>query len=191
MSDTIDEQDATDLTALTADIVSASIDNNYVKAGELAGLIRDTHAALSSLGASAAELAPEKPQGAVTVRKSLASRDVIVSMIDGKPYKTLRRHLATNGYTPESYRAAFGLPRDYPMVAPAYAVMRGDLAHSIGLGCKAKAEAAPQPAAAAPAQPKPPPAPKRRRKLGLGGNAGPTKARARGKAQPADGAPQA
>ena len=74
--------------------------------------------------------------GAVTARKSLASKDHIISMIDGKPYKTLRRHLSTNGMTPESYRARFGLRSDYPMVAEGYSQTRRDLAKKIGLGRK-------------------------------------------------------
>jgi predicted transcriptional regulator len=73
---------------------------------------------------------------AVSVRKSLASRDRIISLIDGKPYKTLKRHLANNGLTPAQYRERYGLKSDYPMVAPAYAEQRRDLAKAIGLGRK-------------------------------------------------------
>jgi len=73
---------------------------------------------------------------AVTVRKSLASPDHIISLIDGKPYKTLRRHLTRHGMTPESYRAEFDLKPDYPMVAPAYSAKRSVLAKENGLGQK-------------------------------------------------------
>ncbi|RYE95881.1 MAG: transcriptional regulator, partial [Oxalobacteraceae bacterium] len=89
---------------------------------------------------------------AVTARKSLASPDHIISMIDGKPYKTLRRHLATNGMTPVEYRERYGLKADYPMVAPTYSEARRTMAKSIGLGRKpgqtnaAKADAKPTPA---------------------------------------------
>jgi predicted transcriptional regulator len=115
-------------------------------------------------GASEAEAAEYTP--AVSVRKSLASKDHIISMIDGKPYRTLRRHLATNGLTPDEYRARYGLKRDYPMVAETYSESRRAMAKKIGLGRKpgqktetlaedAPAEAAPTldaPAEAAPAE---------------------------------------
>jgi len=84
----------------------------------------------------------------VTARKSLASPDHIISMIDGKPYKTLRRHLATNGMTPVEYRERYGLKADYPIVAPTYSEARRTIAKGIGLGRKpgqtneAEAEAA-------------------------------------------------
>jgi predicted transcriptional regulator len=73
---------------------------------------------------------------AVTVRKSLSSRNHIISMIDGKPYKTLRRHLSTHGLTPEEYRERYGLKADYPMVAPAYSDARREMAKKLGLGRK-------------------------------------------------------
>ena len=80
----------------------------------------------------------------------------MTSFIDGRSYKSLKRHLSTNGLTPDEYRERFGLPKDYPMVAPAYSAQRSELAKSIGLGRKAAAttpapEAEPAPAAAAPA----------------------------------------
>ena len=83
---------------------------------------------------------------AVSARKSLASKDHIISMIDGKPYKTLRRHLATNGLTPAEYRERYGLKADYPMVAANYSESRREMAKKIGLGRKPgqkKADAAP------------------------------------------------
>jgi predicted transcriptional regulator len=97
---------------------------------------------------------PEEPQGepaptyepAVTVRKSLSSPDHIISLIDGKPYKTLRRHLSGHGLTPEQYRERYNLKPDYPMVAPSYAEARRAMAKKIGLGSKgrqAKASAEP------------------------------------------------
>jgi predicted transcriptional regulator len=72
----------------------------------------------------------------VTARKSLASKEHIISMIDGKPYKTLRRHLATNGMTPAEYRERYNLKADYPMVAEAYSESRRAMAKKIGLGRK-------------------------------------------------------
>ena len=97
---------------------------------------------------AAAEYTP-----AVSARKSLASKDHIISMIDGKPYKTLRRHLATHGMTPAEYRERYGLKPDYPMVAETYSESRRAMAKKIGLGRKPGARAAaPAPApAAAPA----------------------------------------
>jgi len=82
------------------------------------------------------------PQPAVSVRKSLASKDHLISMIDGKPYKTLRRHLSTHGMTPAEYRTRYGLKPDYPMVAENYSEQRRAMAHKIGLGRK-PVEAAP------------------------------------------------
>lgn len=132
------------LVNLTADIVSAHVGNNEVAVGDVASTIERIYGALQGLGASAAEATPEKPKGAVSVRASIKPGHLI-SMIDGKPYKMLKRHLSGNGYTPESYREAFNLPRDYPMVAAEYAEMRRTLAKSIGLGRKPKVVEAPQP----------------------------------------------
>ncbi len=84
---------------------------------------------------AAAPAQPEKPRGAVSVRASVMPQHTL-SMIDGKPYKMLKRNLALNGFTPESYREAYGLPEDYPVVAAEYAEKRRALAHKIGLGRK-------------------------------------------------------
>jgi predicted transcriptional regulator len=86
------------------------------------------------------EQAAQEYTPAVSTRKSLASPDHIISMIDGKPYKTLRRHLSINGMTPEEYRERYKLKADYPMVAPSYSEARRTMAKSIGLGRKPKAE---------------------------------------------------
>jgi predicted transcriptional regulator len=136
-----------DLVALTADIVSAHVANNSVASGEVTSLISTVYGALSTLGAPAPTPEEQKPQGATTSRKSLSSSAHIISMIDGKPYKMLRRHISQHGYTPENYRETFGLARDYPMVAVDYTETRRALAHKIGLGRKPKA-AAPAKAAA-------------------------------------------
>lgn len=122
------------LVTLTADIVAAHVSNNSVAVGDVASLIANIHSALSGLTKSPQPV-EEKPKGAVSVRASIKP-DHLVSMIDGKPYKMLRRHLSQNGYTPESYRETFGLPKDYPMVAASYAEQRRDLAKKIGLGRK-------------------------------------------------------
>ncbi len=133
--------DNQELITLTAEIVSAHVSNNSVPTAEVAALIQSVYGALGALSTPTAEPAPEKPKGAVSVRASIKP-DFLVSMIDGKPYKMLRRHISQHGYSPESYREAFGLPRDYPMVASNYAEQRRALAHKIGLGRKPRAETA-------------------------------------------------
>jgi len=124
------------LVALTADIVSAHLSNNIVAIGDVPALISNVYGALSHLGQ---ELAPEieKPKSTISVRASIKP-DYLVSMIDGKRYKMLKKHIALHGFTPESYRATFDLPPDYPMVAANYAQRRRELAHKIGLGRKQK-----------------------------------------------------
>jgi predicted transcriptional regulator len=134
-----------ELITLTADIVAAHVSNNSVPTVEVANLIQSVYSALQSVGGPAPEPQQEKPKGAVSARASIKA-DHLVSMIDGKPYKMLRRHIAQHGYTPDSYRETFGLPRDYPMVAANYTEQRRALAHKIGLGRKPRG-AAPAPAA--------------------------------------------
>lgn len=127
--------DNQELITLTADIVSAHVSNNSVPTTEVASLIQGVFAALEALGTPQSEPQAEKPKGAVSVRASIKPEHLI-SMIDGKAYKMLRRHITQHGYSPETYREAFGLPRDYPMVASNYAEQRRALAHKIGLGRK-------------------------------------------------------
>ena len=129
-----------DLLTLTAGIVSAHVEHNRVSNQELPTLISSVHAALSKLGEPAPEPEATKPKGAVGARKSLADPAHIISMIDGKLYKTLKRHITKHGYSPESYRETFGLPRDYPMVAPDYSEHRRGVAQSVGLGRKRAVE---------------------------------------------------
>lgn len=138
------------LVTLTADIVAAHVSNNSVSLNDIPTLISSVHGALAGLGAAPAPQEPEKPKGAVSVRASIKP-DHLVSMIDGKPYKMLKRHVAQSGYTPQSYRETFNLPKDYPMVAPAYAEQRRALGHKIGLGRK---KPLPAPAAKAPRKPR-------------------------------------
>lgn len=129
------------LLALTTDIITAHLAHNPVAQDAVGTLIQDVFAALQAASRPAAAVEPAipaRPVGAVSVRASLKP-DRLISMIDGKPYRMLKRHLALNGYTPQSYRAAFGLAADYPMVAPEYAERRRELAHQIGLGRKPKA----------------------------------------------------
>ena len=138
------EEQQDDLLTMTADIVAAYVANNRLASGEVAGLIASVSAGLASLNAPAVEEVETKPQGAVSVRKSLSNPAQIISMIDGKPYAMLTRHIKGHGYTPGSYRAAFGLPIDYPLTAPAYSERRSALAKANGLGRK-KSEPAPAP----------------------------------------------
>lgn len=126
-----------DLKAMTANVVGAYVSHNSTAAAQLSALIEGVYAALARLGQEPTPAeAPPAHAPAVTVRKSLASRDHIISMIDGKPYMILRRHLTTHGLTPDAYRARYGLPADYPMVAKAYSEKRSAMAKAIGLGNK-------------------------------------------------------
>ena len=114
--------------------------NTRTNADDVPAFLRSMHAAVAQLSGASTPPTTEEPaqtyEPAVTVRKSLASPDHIISMIDGKPYKTLRRHLSSNGLTPEEYRARYNLKADYPMVAPTYSEARRTMAKSIGLGRK-------------------------------------------------------
>ncbi|MDC8754637.1 MucR family transcriptional regulator [Erythrobacter sp. sf7] len=123
------------LITLTSDIVAAHVSNNDVAVGDLPGLITNVYDALANLGEKA-EVEEPKPQPAVAIRNSVKP-DYIVCLEDGKKLKMLKRYLRTNyDMTPEEYRARWGLPTDYPMVAPNYAEKRRDLAKKIGLGRK-------------------------------------------------------
>ena len=143
------EQDG--LTTLTVELLSAFVSNNTIESADLAGLIQTTHAALNGINAPP-PVEPPTPEyePAVTVRKSLGSRDHILSLIDGKPYKTLKRHLSGHGLTPAEYRARYKLPSDYPMVAPTYSEHRRDVAQRLGLGRKSVKAAVPEPVIPAP-----------------------------------------
>ena len=133
--------------------------NTRVQAEEIPAFLRTMHEAVTSLqeGSTSAAITEQAAshEPAVTVRKSLSSRDHIISLIDGKPYKTLRRHLSGHDLTPEQYRERYNLKADYPIVAPAYSETRRDMAKKIGLGrkggsTKASAEVAPTEAPAPP-----------------------------------------
>ena len=121
-----------DLAGLTADIVSAYVANNSVTGADLPVVFASIHTALQELTAPKAP-EPERPQPPIAIRKSVTS-EFIISLEDGKPYKSLKRHLTTRGLTPETYKAKWGLPVDYPMVSAAYAKQRSELARTLGLG---------------------------------------------------------
>jgi predicted transcriptional regulator len=130
--------DSDNLLEMTSDIITALVANNSVPGEQLPSVIASVYAALSGLGhEQAAAPEEERPTPAVTARRSLADPNQLISMIDGKPYSSLKRHITRHGYTPDSYREMFGLKSDYPMVAPGYSERRRELAKKIGLGRKA------------------------------------------------------
>jgi len=149
--------DTPDAVLLAAELTAAWLGNvnTRVDADAVPRFLVDMHRSILALGSdgagtqddAAAETAAVEP--AVSVRKSLSSREHIISMIDGKPYRTLRRHLSAHGLTPDQYRQRYGLRPDYPMVAPAYSEARSERAKQHGFGRRAATEA---PAAEAPAR---------------------------------------
>lgn len=127
---------ADELVQLTADIVSAYVSNNAVVASDLPALIGDVYAALNRASARVAEPMREELKPAVAVKKSVHA-DYIICLEDGKKFKSLKRHLRTHyNLSPEEYREKWGLPHDYPMVAPNYAAARSQLAKQMGLGTR-------------------------------------------------------
>jgi len=124
-----------ELLALTSEIVAAHVSNNSVAMGDLAKLIHDVHRALSAVSAGTVS---ERPDPAVPIKKSVTA-EYIVCLEDGKKLKMLKRHLMSSyNLTPEQYRERWGLPHDYPMVAPNYAKHRSSLAKKIGLGTRGR-----------------------------------------------------
>ena len=129
-----EEPAGADLIDLAADIVSAYVSNNTVPAADLPALIADVHRALANTTMGMTEPAPEPLKPAVNPKKSVFP-DYIVCLEDGKKFKSLKRHLRTHyDLSPEEYRDKWGLPSDYPMVAPNYAAARSALAKKMGLG---------------------------------------------------------
>lgn len=128
-------EDNKELANLTAMVVSAYVAHNNLPASELSDLIASTHEALGNLGTQP-QVPVSAPVPAIAIRKSITP-DAIICLEDGLAFKTLKRHLSTKyGMTPEQYRAKWGLPSDYPMVAPGYAEKRSALAKTMGLGRK-------------------------------------------------------
>ncbi|ANI80253.1 Transcriptional regulatory protein rosAr (plasmid) [Sphingobium sp. EP60837] len=170
------DENKSDITALTVQLLSAFVSKNTVSSESLAELIKTTRAALTEEPTPAVSETPAQEfVPAVSVRKSLSSPEHIISLIDGKPYKTLKRHLATHGLTPEQYRERYKLPKSYPLVATSYSDARRAVAQRLGLGRKpaatsvatnapaveapaAESKSAPSKAAAKAAKPKAPPA---------------------------------
>lgn len=141
-----------DITTLTVQLLSAFVSKNNVPSDQLPELIKTTRAALTQdITPSPDTGAAEEYTPAVSIRKSLASPDHILSLIDGKPYKTLKRHLAVHGLTPDEYRLRYKLPTSYPIVAVSYSQARRAVAQKLRLGHKARTVSPPsQPSEAAP-----------------------------------------
>ena len=159
----IDETSARNPVELATELTIAWLGNPNTRASseDVPAFLSKMHAAVMSLGhpeTVTSEIAATDFTPATTARRSLASRDHIVSMIDGKLYKTLRRHLATNGLTPAQYRERYKLKADYPMVAPSYSEVRRAMAQKIGLGQKGRVGIK-----ASPSSEMPPKTPSRRR----------------------------
>ena len=128
-------EERAEIIEMTADIVSAYVGNNAVSAADLPNLIQDVHRALAGVSTSAAEPAEiVSKEPAVPIKRSVTP-EFLVCLEDGRKFKSLKRHLRTKyNMSPEDYRAKWGLPKDYPMVAPNYAKARSDLAKQMGLG---------------------------------------------------------
>jgi predicted transcriptional regulator len=125
-----------ELLALTTDIVTSHLSRNPVSTSEISSLINDVYKTLSTIGETVEE--EDKPEPFVAIRKSVHP-DYIICLEDGKKLKMLKRHLKTSyDMTPDEYRERWGLPADYPMVAPNYAEQRRNLAKKIGLGTRRK-----------------------------------------------------
>jgi predicted transcriptional regulator len=139
--------DNSNLIELTAGIAAAYASNNKIAADDLPALIKTIFAAMAG-GEPAAEAEPVKVLTKAQIRKSV-TREALISFEDGRPYRALKRHLASRNLTPDEYRAKWGLPKDYAMVAISYSEERSRLAKALGLGRKA-AQAAPEPATAPP-----------------------------------------
>ncbi|CAN7620647.1 MucR family transcriptional regulator [Phenylobacterium sp. LjRoot219] len=122
---------------LTSEIVAAFVERNRVEISALPDLIRSVHGALSGSASAPDETPTAARASAAQIRKSIGD-DYLVSFEDGRQYRMLKRHLGTLGMTPEAYRAKWGLPSDYPMVAPAYSARRSEFAKASGLGSRTR-----------------------------------------------------
>jgi predicted transcriptional regulator len=158
MSDETIKLDAVEL-AIELTIAWLSNSNTRTSADDVPAFLAQMHSSVQSLIGGANEAnAPvadtEQYTPAVSARKSVANPDFIISMIDGKPYKTLRRHLSKHGMTPEEYRERYNLKADYPMVATTYSEARRAMAHRIGLGSSRSGDGTASKAPAKSKQPK-------------------------------------
>ncbi|MDQ6435615.1 MucR family transcriptional regulator [Mesorhizobium sp. LHD-90] len=132
--------DRDSIVALTAELVSAYVSNNAVPQASLPDLIASVHRSLIDVGGEPSKPEPEPAKPAVPIKKSIFP-DYLICLEDGKKFKSLKRHLGAHyGLSPDQYRQKWGLPPDYPMVAPNYAARRSELAKGIGLGRKPEPE---------------------------------------------------
>ena len=130
----VDAVGDTNFIGLTAEIVSAYVSNNTVASADIPALINQIHAALRRVSNGDGQMPAEPLKPAIPIKRSI-NPDYVVCLEDGKKFKSLKRHLRTQyGMTPEQYREKWGLPHDYPMVAPNYAAARSHLAKQMGLG---------------------------------------------------------
>ena len=150
----MNENTHSDFLTMTADLVSAYVNNNSVPASELPSLLVQVHGALVRLSAPPVEAGNEVEKATPAQIKKSITPDALISFEDEKPYKTLRRHLTLRGLSPEAYREKWGLPKDYPMTSANYSAARSALAKELGLGnqrrkvaAAAVSEQVPEPAA--------------------------------------------
>jgi predicted transcriptional regulator len=132
---------------LTSEIAASYLGANAVSMDDLPSLIKSIHAALSTVGQTLVDPEIDAKPTAAQIRKSITP-DALISFIDGKPYRMLKRHLTTHGETIASYKARFGLPADYPTTAPTYSAARSAMAKSLGLGNSRKGKTADAPVTA-------------------------------------------
>ena len=132
-----------DTTQMAADLVAAFVSNNSLPASDLGGLLVQVHAALVGLSAPAAAPVEQFEKATPAQIKKSISPDALISFLDGKPYKTLKRHLTTHGLDFATYRERYGLPVDYPTVAANYSAARSALAKDLGLGNQRRKAPAP------------------------------------------------
>lgn len=146
------DQPTSSLLEMTVGIVANYVSNNDLPPERIGDLISSTHAALANVGqpeSEAVEIFARATAG--QIRKSITDEG-LVSFIDGRTYKSLKRHLSANGITSDEYRDRYGLPSTYPMVSPAYSARRSELAKSIGLGAKGRQSKTERAATTAPAK---------------------------------------
>jgi predicted transcriptional regulator len=130
--------DKTSMAELVADIISAYVSKNTIEPGQLPTLIQSVYSSLSSADQPPRPAEdPVRTATAAEIRKSITP-DGLISFVDGKSYKTLKRHLSAHGLTVDQYKAKFGLPRDYPTTAPSYSERRSAMARAVGLGSKGR-----------------------------------------------------
>lgn len=134
------EPETSDLTGITAHIVSAFVSQNRLDPSQVAALILSVHQALTGVGGEPApEAAADEFKSKAEIKKSITGEHLI-SFIDAKPYRTLKRHVGLHGMTMEEYRERFGLPADYPSTSPAYSAARSAMAKAMGLGAGGRAK---------------------------------------------------